>query len=247
MTRKDAKRDGSAPGLVFGYAAYGGIDQPSFWPLALTWVDRGGVRANCHGRGTGNRGKQWYLGGVKHNKERGVEDFIACAEYLVANKYTSPKRLSVTGTSAGGILAGGAITKRPDLYAAALLRVPVVNLLRFEVTEGGPANIPELGAVADEADFKHLLASDPYHRLKDGTRYPAMLITGGKHDVRVPVWMPAKFAARAQAANRGDRPILLRIESGAGHGLGSTRTQIEEEWADLFAFALWQSGVPVAR
>lgn len=245
--RGDLKLDGSAPALLSGYQAYGLTDKPYFSPIRLAWVDRGAVFAVCHGRGNGDRGKQWHLAGTKHNKENGVDDFIACAEYLVANKYTSSSRLAVTGTSAGGILAGGAITKRPDLYAVGLLRVPVLNLVRFEHTEGGPANIPEFGALADPEDFKHLLASDPYHRVKDGTKYPALLITGGRHDVRVPVWMPAKFTARVQAATASDKPVLFRVESDAGHGIGSTRAQIEEEWADLYAFALWQSGAPIAR
>jgi prolyl oligopeptidase len=244
--RKDLVRDGSAPGLVTGYQSYDVIDRPYFAALSLAWVDRGGVRATCHGRGSGNQGKQWHLGGVKHNKERGVEDFIACAEYLVEHKYTAPSRLTVTGTSSGGLIAGGAVTRRPELYAAALLRVPVINLTRFETTEGGLANVPEYGSLADAADYKAMHASDPYHRVVDGTKYPAMLITGGKHDVRVPIWLPAKFTARAQAATMSDRPILLRVEFEGGHGLGSTRTQTEEEWADLYAFALWQSGVPVA-
>lgn len=247
VRRKDTPLDGSAAGLVEGYQAYGAVSRPSFSAVPLTWVDRGGIRAICHGRGSGDHGKQWHLDGVKHNKERGVDDFIACAEYLVAHKYTASSRLTVVGTSAGGMLVGGAITKRPELYAAALLRVPGVNMLRFETTEGGPANVPEFGTAADESDFKHLLASDPYHRVVDGTKYPAMVITGGKHDVRVPIWIPAKFAARVQAANASDRPIVFRIETDAGHGQGSTRTQIEEEWADLYAFALSQSGLPVAR
>jgi prolyl oligopeptidase len=247
VRRKDLVRDGTAPGLVAGYQSYDVIDRPYFAALSLTWVDRGGVRVTCHGRGSGNRGKQWHLDGVKHNKERGVEDFIACAEYLVEHKYTTPSRLTVTGTSSGGLIAGGAVTRRPELYAAALLRVPVINLTRFETTEGGLANVPEYGSLADAADFKAMLASDPYHRVVDGTKYPAMIITGGKHDVRVPVWLAAKFTARVQAANASKRPILLRVEAEGGHGIGSTRSQTEEEWADLYAFALWQSGVPVAH
>jgi prolyl oligopeptidase len=245
--RKDTPLDGRAPGLVAGYQSYGNIDAPGFSPIGLTWVDRGGVRAVCHGRGSGNRGKQWHVDGIKHNKERGVEDFIACAEYLVEHKYTQPSRLTLTGTSSGGLLAGGAVTRRPDLYAAALLRVPIVNVTRFETTEGGPANVPEYGSLADAADFQAMLASDPYQRVVDGTRYPAMVLTGGKHDVRVPIWLPAKLTARVQAATAADRPILLRVESEGGHGIGSTRTQIEEEWADLYAFALSQSGVPIGR
>ena len=245
--RKDLVKDGSAPGLLNGYQSYGSAEIPFFSPIPLVWVERGGVRANCHGRGSGNRGKEWHLAGIKHNKERGVDDFLACAQYLLDHQYTSTSKLTITGTSSGGVLAGGAVTKRPELFAAALLRVPVVNLLRFESTEGGPANVPEYGTTASEEDFKALLASDPYQRLKEGTRYPALLVTGGVHDVRVPVWLPAKFVARAQAVHAGDKPILLRVERGAGHGLGTTRTQLEEEWADLFAFALWQSGVTIAK
>ena len=246
IRRKDTPLDGSAPALLAGYQAYGGTDQPFFSTLPLTWVTRGGVRANCHGRGTGNRGKQWHLDGIKQHKERGVDDFLACAEYLIARKYTTAARLTVTGTSAGGILAGGAITKRPELFAAAFLRVPTVNLLRFERTEGGPANVPEFGTIADEQGFKAMLASDPHHRLVDGGKVPAMVVTGGVHDVRVPIWMPAKFVARAQAATGNARPILFRVES-AGHGRGTTNAQLEEEWADLYAFALWQSGLAIAK
>ncbi|HEX4416974.1 MAG TPA: prolyl oligopeptidase family serine peptidase, partial [Kofleriaceae bacterium] len=211
--RKDLVLDGAAPALLEGYQAYGSITRPGFDPLFLTWVDRGGVFATCHGRGSGDLGEQWRLDGTRHHKERGVEDFIACGEYLVAHKYTVSARLTVTGTSAGGILVGGAVTRRPDLYAVALLRVPMVNPLRFEATEGGPANVPELGTVADPEDFQHLLATDPYQRVADGTKYPAMVVTGGRHDVRVPIWQPAKFVARVQAATGSGKPILFRVES----------------------------------
>lgn len=246
IRRKDTPLDGSAPALLNGYQAYGGVEQPFFAPIPLVWVERGGVRANCHGRGTGNRGKAWHTAGIKQFKERGVDDFIACAEYLVAKKYTSTARLTVTGTSAGGVLVGGALTKRPELFAAAFLRVPVTNLLRIEQTEGGLANIPENGTIGDKVGFESILASDPYYRLKRGSRYPALLVTAGRHDVRVPVWMPAKFVAHAQALRGGDRPILFRVEN-SGHGRGSTTAQLEEEWADLYAFALWQSGVSLAQ
>lgn len=250
VRRKDTPLDGSAPALLSGYQSYGGVEQPYFWPLGLVWANQGGIRAECHGRGSGNRGKEWHLAGVKHHKEKGVDDFLACAQYLIDHQYTRSARLSVEGTSSGGILVGGAVTKRPELFAAAILRVPVVNLLRFEATEGGAANVPEYGTVAEAQDFQALLASDPYHRLakdqREGKKYPAILLTAGRHDVRVPAWLPAKFAARAQAVNNGDQPILFRVESEGGHGIGSTRAQAEEEWADLYAFARWQSGVPVA-
>lgn len=251
IRRKDTPLDGSAPAMLSGYQSYGGVEQPYFWAIPLVWVNSGGIQAHCHGRGTGNRGKEWHLSGIKHNKEKGVDDFLACAQYLLDHQYTQRARLTIEGTSSGGLLVGGAVTKRPDLFAAAILRVPIVNVLRFETTEGGLANVPEYGALADEQDFKAMLASDPYHRLArskdEGKKYPAILLTGGKHDVRVPVWLPAKFAARAQAVNNGDQPILFRVESDAGHGIGSTRAQTEEEWADLYAFARWQSGLPVAN
>lgn len=233
--------DGSRPAFLQGYAAYGSSQSPFFNAITLTWVERGGVLATCHARGGGARGKEWHLGGIKKNKERGVEDFAACAEYLIARGYTEAAKLTVTGTSAGGLLAGGVITKRPELFAAALLRVPLAHLLRFEKTAGGPANVPEFGSVSSAEDFPAMLASDPYHRVRNGVKYPAVIVTGGAHDVRVPIWQPAKFAARLQSATTGG-PVLLRVEWGAGHGHGSQRTQVREEWADLFAFALWSSG-----
>lgn len=238
--RKDLARDGSAPAILDGYASYGSAQTPYFYPMRLAWVDKGGVAAECHARGGGARGKEWHTAGIKQNKERGIEDFIACAEYLIANRFTSASKLTGTGTSSGGLLIGGAITRRPDLFTAAFLRVPVANLMRFESTEGGPANVPEYGSIAKPEDVKFMLASDPYHRIKEGVKYPAMVVTGGMHDVRVPVWLPAKFAARVQSATTGG-PVLVRVETGAGHGLGSRRSQVREEWADLYAFALWQS------
>ena len=245
VRRADHPLDGSAPALLYGYQAYGYTEKPGFDPVSLRWVDRGGVLATCYGRGNGNRGKQWHLDGVKRNKERGVEDFLACASYLIDRKLTAATRLTAMGTSAGGILVGGAITRRPELFTAAILQVPMANVLRFEQTEGSHANAPELGSVSDAGDFVSLLATDPYHRLVDGAKLPAMLITGGGHDVRVPLWQQAKFAARAQAASGSGRPILLRVEQEGGH-FATTSTQAEDKLADLYAFALWQSNVAIS-
>lgn len=248
VRRSDTPRDGSSPALLGGYQAYGETEYAGFDPLPLSLVDRGVVHAYCYGRGTGNRGRSWHRGGIKHHKERGVEDFLACAQHLVTSKLTSPARLTVTGTSAGGMVVGGAITRQPELFAAAILRVTMTNILRFEETEGGAFNIPELGSRADADDFRHLLASDPYHRVADGARLPAILVTAARHDVRVPSWQQAKLAARAQAVSRAlgenGRPVLLRVEADAGH-FGSTESQAEREWADLYAFALWRSGVEI--
>ncbi len=240
LHRHDALFDGSSPAILTGYAAYGISAQPTFAPMVLAWVGGGGVYAVAHARGGGERGDAWHLAGSVRNKERGYADVVACAEHLLARGYTRASRLTLMGTSAGGLLVGGTMTRRPDLFAAAILRVPCTNLLRFELTEGGPANVPEFGTVSDSADFRAMYAADPYHRIRDRVRYPAVLCTTGLHDVRVPVWQPAKFVARLQS-HIPRTPALLRVEADAGHGLGSTASQLVEEYADLFAFALWAS------
>jgi prolyl oligopeptidase len=241
--RQDLRRDGTTPTLVTAYGAYGDSTMPFFSPALLTWVDRGGVLVVAHVRGGGERGEEWHLGGIKAKKENGVDDFIACTKYAIDQKITAPARLAIMGTSAGGIIVGGFLTKRPDLISVALVRVGVSDLLSFERTAGGPANVPEFGSVANADDFAYLLASSPYHRVKTGTSYPAVALTTGMHDPRVPSWQPAKMAARLQSASSSGRPIVLRVEGDAGHGIGSTRAQGESELADLYAFVLWQMGL----
>lgn len=240
LRRIDQPLDQSAPALLHGYGAYGLPTNPVFNPLTVVWVQRGGIYANCHVRGSGARGKSWHLSGIKSKKENGVDDFVACSEYLIKKRYTAPDRLTAIGTSAGGILIGGAITKRPELFNAAVLRVPVVNPLRSEERAVGAANTTEYGSVKVESEFHSLLASDPYHRIRPGVNYPAILLTAGLHDPRVPAWQPAKFAARLQASSHR-RPVLMRVELEGGHGFGSTQTQFEDEYADIYSFALWQS------
>lgn len=243
LRRHDVRLDRSAPAILYGYGAYGRTSKPTHDPFALTCVREGGVYAICHARGSGARGKAWHEAGIKAKKENGVDDYIACAQRLVRNGYTSTRRLTALGGSAGGLLVGGAITKRPELFRAAVLRVAVLNLLRKETTETGAMNVAEYGSVAVETEFRSMLASDPYHRLREGVAYPAVLLTAGRNDIRVPVWGPAKFAAKLRAASRGGGPVLFRIEGDGGHGLvGSTRTQEEEQYADVLAFALWEAG-----
>jgi prolyl oligopeptidase len=236
--------NGSAPAVLSGYGAYGLIQSPTYNPLVLTWARRGGVYAICHVRGGGEGGKAWHLAGIKQGKENGVNDFVRCAEYLLKRKYTTSSRLTAFGGSAGGILIGGAITKRPELFTAAVIRVGQLNPLRKEVTEGGPANLEEYGDVSVEAEFRSLLASDPYHRIREGIDYPAVLLTTGLQDPRVSSWVPGKFAARLQATGRA-RPTLLRVERDDGHGFESTQTQREEEYADIYSFALWRSAIDI--
>jgi prolyl oligopeptidase len=244
VRRADKPLNAASPVLLSGYGAYASSFASVYSPNVLTWLRHGGIFAVCHVRGDGVLGEPWHLAGIKQNKENGINDYIACAEYLVSKRYTSPTRLIGTGASAGGIIVGGAITKRPKLFRAAVLRVPVLNLLRSETTQAGRGNIMEFGTVAVESEFRSMLATDPYHRVTDDTEYPAVLITAGANDPRIPTWQPGKFAARLQAASKV-RPTLLRIDFAAGHGIGSTRSQREDEYADIYAFAFWQAGVEV--
>jgi prolyl oligopeptidase len=241
---KNTALDGSHPTHLVGYGAYGISMDPAFTPYWLAWLERGGVIAVAHVRGGGEYGQDWYHAGYKATKQHTIDDFIACAQYLIENKYTSPARLSGEGTSAGGILIGGAITQRPDLFAGALIRVGVSDALRAEFTPNGPPNIAEFGSVTDPDGFKALYAMDAYQHVKDGTAYPGVLLTTGTNDPRVDPSQPAKMTARLQAATSSHKPILLRVDYDAGHGMGSTRSQRELEYADEMSFLLWQDGDP---
>ena len=244
VRRQSLALDGKAPAMLNGYGQYAMTTTPHYDPFLLTWVRQGGMYAVCHVRGGGARGKSWHLDGIRQKKENGVDDFIACAEYLIKKGYTASTRLTVTGRSAGGIVVGGAITKRPELFKAAVLQVAQLGLLRDDAGKGGNTHHVEYGNPGIAADFHSMLASDPYHRVRDGIDYPAALVTAGLQDQRVDVGVPAKFAARLQAASQA-RPTLLRVEFDAGHGIGSTETQREEEFADIYSFALWQARVDV--
>ncbi len=239
--RKGLKLDGNNPTLLAGYGSYGLIGYPpSFIPTMKAWYERGGVFAAAHVRGGGEYGKEWHLASYKLGKQNTVDDFIACAEYLVKAGYTSPAKLAGEGTSAGGIPSGGALTQRPDLFAVMVVRVAVTNFLRFEVSENGPMNIPEFGSVTTEDGFKGLQIMDSYTKVRDGANYPAVLLTAGMNDPRVVAWQPAKMTARLQAATASGKPVILRLETQAGHGMGSTRHQLDEELADKLAFLLQQ-------
>jgi prolyl oligopeptidase len=238
--KKGLPLDGKNPTILRGYGSFGIAIHPLFAPSMLAWYERGGIMALAHIRGGGEYGKEWHLAGQKLNKQNTIDDFIACAEYLVQQQYTSPARLAGEGGSAGGIPTGGALVQRPDLWAAMVMHVPAVNALRNEFTENGPPNIPEFGSVTTEDGFKSLQIIDAYSKVKDGGKYPAVLLTAGFNDPRLVIWQPAKMAARLQAATASGKPVLLRVEFHAGHGLTSTRKQGDEELADMFAFLLQQ-------
>jgi prolyl oligopeptidase len=241
--RKGLARDGSHPTLLIGYGSYGISLPPFFMPQMLAWYERGGVMAIAHMRGGGEKGDEWHQAGRLLNKENTIGDFIACAEYLVSEGYTQPGLLAGEGGSAGGIPSGGALVRRPDLFAAMVMRVAITNALRAELTENGPPNVMEFGSATTEDGFNGLLIIDSYQRVRDGTAYPAVLLTSGANDPRVVVWMAMKMAARLQVATTSDKPILLRLEEQGGHGMGSTRQQEDAELADKLAFLLWQFGL----
>jgi prolyl oligopeptidase len=242
--RQGIKMDGSNPTLLSGYGAYGIPQEPWYVPRMLAFLERGGILATAHVRGGGEYGEEWYRAGYKGTKPNTWKDFIACAQYLIDNKYTSPGKLACTGGSAGGILVGRAITERPDLFGIAIPQVGALDMLRAETTPNGIPNIPEFGTVKTEEGFKALFEMSAYHHVKNGVKYPAVLLTAGMNDPRVEPWETAKMAARLQAATASGRPVLLRLDYEAGHGIGTTKRQVEEETADIWTFVLWQAGVP---
>jgi prolyl oligopeptidase len=236
--RSGLKLDGTNPTILYAYGSYGISIYPSFRPTLLAWYERGGVFAVAHIRGGGENGREWRDAGYKLTKSNTIDDFIAAAEYLIREGYTSPRYLAGQGGSAGGIPTGGSLVKRPELWAVMLMHVAVTNFLRFEFSENGPPNVPEFGSISSEDGFRALRIIDSYTKIKDGASYPACLITTGLNDPRVVVWQATKMAARLKAATSSGKPILLRVEEQAGHGIGSSRHQLDEEMADVLAFVL---------
>jgi prolyl oligopeptidase len=240
--KKGLVLDGKQPTLLYGYASYGITEEPFFSTGRLAWLDAGGVSAIANPRGTSVYGQDWYKAGFQASKPNTWKDFIACAETLIAQKYTSPAHLGILGGSAGGILVGRAMTERPDLFGAVIAAVGDMDMVRTELTPNGVPNIPEFGTHTNEAGFRALLAMSSYHQVKDGVKYPAVLLTHGVNDPRVEVWHSSKMAARLLAASTSGKPVLLRLDYDAGHGVGSTKAQQQAERADMYAFLLWQLG-----
>ncbi len=242
VAKKGLKRNGRNPTLVSAYGSYQVTSSPYFSPRTLAFLERGGVFATAHVRGGGEYGKRWWKGGQKISKPNTWRDLIDCCEHLIQQRWASPATLSIQGGSAGGITVGMALTERPELFAGVISNVGVSNALRAEFSQNGPPNIDEFGTVTERAGFLGLKAMDALTHVVDGTRYPAVLLTVGMTDPRVNAWQGAKMAARLQKATRSGKPVLLRVEFDAGHGLGSTRSQIDEGRADEFAFVLWRAG-----
>ncbi len=242
--RRGLPRDGERPTLLQGYAAYGETEEPYYSVFRLAWLQAGGVHAIANPRGSGVYGEPWYRAGFQSTKPNSWKDFIACARHLVSCGLTRPGRLAIQGGSAGGILVGRAMTERPDLFAAVVAAVGALDMLRAEDTPNGVPNIPEFGSKTTQAGFQALLAMSTYHQIRDGTAYPGVMLTHGVNDPRVEVWHSTKTAARLARATTSGRPVLLRLDYDAGHGIGNTKAQVEQERADLLAFLLWQLGEP---
>lgn len=241
---KTLKKDSRNPILIFGYGSYGYPISPGLFTRLLTFTSQGGILAIAHVRGGGEKGEKWHKMGQKTEKHHTWEDLISTAEYLIAEKYTSKGKIAIYGGSAGGILIGRAMTERPDLFAAAIPAVGCLNTLRMEMSPNGPVNAPEFGTMKDSVECMALIEMDAYLHLKNGTNYPATLVTAGMNDPRVIYWQPAKFAARLLATNSSNKPILFYTDYEAGHGIGNTKTKEIESMADIIAFALWQTGHP---
>lgn len=244
ISRSDIKLDGRNPTLLYGYAAYGTVEEPSFNLRTLAWLEQGGVMVICHARGGGILGDEWHKAGHKTSKFNTWRDGIATAEWLIQQGYTSAARLSVYGGSAGGIFVGRIVTERPDLFASAALGVGNLDQVRSETRANGAGNIPEYGTVKIEEEFHALRNNSTYEHIKPGAKYPALLFEHGVNDTRVDVWMSTKVGSRFVAANPEGKPVLMRLEYDAGHGVGSTRIQGQQRTADRWAFFLWQAGLP---
>lgn len=242
LYRKGLQLNGDNPTLLYGYGSYGITEEPVFSTTRLAWLRNGGVYAIANPRGSSVFGEEWYRGGFQNTKPNTWKDFIACAEFLISQGYTKPARLGIYGGSAGGILVGRAMTERPDLFAAVVVGAGAVDTLRAEFTANGVPNIPEFGSVKTEEGFKSLLAMSTLAHVQDGTSYPAVLLTGGINDPRVEIWESAKLGARMLAASNSGKPVLLRVDYDAGHGVGNTKKQQLEQRADIYSFLLWQMG-----
>lgn len=242
---KDLVLDGKNPTYLYAYGGFNISLTPSFSPTRFALLENGGVFAMPNLRGGGEYGEEWHQAGMLKNKQNVFDDFIAASEYLIAQKYTSKEKLAIAGGSNGGLLVGAAMTQRPDLFAVAFPAVGVMDMLRYHKFTVGKGWIPEYGSSEDPEMFPILKAYSPLHNLKDGTAYPATMITTADHDDRVVPAHSFKFAARLQAAHEGEKPVLIRIETNAGHGAGKPISKVIEEQADIWSFFFYNTNSPV--
>ncbi len=234
--KKGLQKNGANPTVLYAYGGFSISLTPAFSPANLVWMEMGGIYAVPNLRGGGEYGEDWHLAGTKGHKQNVFDDFIGAAEYLIANKYTSTPKLAISGGSNGGLLIGACLTQRPDLYGAALPAVGVMDMLRFQKFTIGWAWASDYGSSDNAEDFNWLYAYSPLHHIREGVHYPPTLITTSDHDDRVVPAHSFKFAATLQAAQGGDAPVLIRIETKSGHGGGRPTSKLIEEVADRWAF-----------
>jgi prolyl oligopeptidase len=245
--RKGMQQDGSHPVLLTGYGGFNTSLTPAFDPLIFPLLDRGGIYAVANLRGGGEYGESWHEAGMFERKQNVFDDFIAAAEWLVANRLTARRRLAIEGGSNGGLLTAAVMVQRPDLFGSVICRVPVADMLRYHLFTVGRFWISEYGSADDPKQFPYLLKYSPYHHVKDGVAYPPILITTADTDDRVSPGMAKKFAARLQAADGAPAPVLIRVETKAGHGAGKPVSKQIEEDADVLAFLSKYLDMPAAR
>ena len=234
--RADLQRDGQRPTLLYGYGGFNSAQKPYFSITRLAWMEMGGVFAVANLRGGGEYGEEWHRAGTKLQKQNVFDDFIAAAEYLISSGFTRPDRLAIMGGSNGGLLVGAVTNQRPDLFGAALPAVGVMDMLRFHLFTAGRFWVEDYGSAEEPAEFEALLAYSPYHNIEPGIEYPAVLATTADTDDRVVPGHSFKYMAALQAAQGGDAPVLIRIETRAGHGAGKPTDKSIQEYADRWAF-----------
>ncbi|MCY7374878.1 MAG: prolyl oligopeptidase family serine peptidase [Pyrinomonadaceae bacterium] len=241
--KKGIKLDGTNPTLLYAYGGFNISLTPGFSVSRVAWMEMGGVYAVANLRGGGEYGEEWHAAGTKLKKQNVFDDFIAAAEYLIKEKYTQPKKLAIQGGSNGGLLVGAVLNQRPDLFGAALPAVGVMDMLRFQKFTIGRAWTSDYGSSDNAEEFAALYKYSPLHNLKKGAKYPAVMVTTADHDDRVVPAHSFKYAATLQAAQGGDAPVLIRIETKAGHGAGKPTAKVIEEQADIFGFLVKNLGM----
>jgi prolyl oligopeptidase len=247
VSKKGIEKNGKNPTLLTGYGGFNISLKPTFNRSMYLWMEHGGIYAVANLRGGAEFGEDWHRAGMLEKKQNVFDDFIAAGEFLIAQKYTDRDHLAIYGGSNGGLLMGAMITQRPDLYRAVVCAVPLLDMLRYQNFQIAKLWIPEYGSADDPKQFETLYAYSPYHHVKPGQEYPAILFMTGDTDTRVDPMHAKKMAAlmQAEAKNGGskDKPILLRIETKAGHGQGKPVTKQIEESTDMYSFLFWQLGV----
>lgn len=243
--KKGLKLDASNPTILYGYGGFNVSETPNYRVTAATWIKLGGVYVSASIRGGGEYGGEWHDAGTKLKKQNVFDDFIAAAEWLIANKYTQPAKLAINGGSNGGLLVGAVVNQRPDLFGAAVPQVGVMDMLRFHKFTIGWAWVSDYGSSDSAEEFKALYAYSPLHTIQSGKTYPSILVTTADHDDRVVPAHSFKYAATLQAADTGAAPKLIRIETSAGHGAGTPTTKVIQERSDILAFIANALGMPI--